>query len=192
MQWLELNHDSLQTEGPKINLTAQEISDAKDALAPYIAAMKATNTAEAALKAKRQAEKLAEAAALPAYRLLVRNWKTRASFPASGVNETLKLTGSEAAFDPSTYKPEISVSIEAGKILIAFEKKGVDRMAVYCRLRGTPGWTKLGEDKSSPYYDTLPLANPNVPEVREYMARGIVDDQEVGLDSDIVSIVFAG
>ena len=36
------------------------------------------------------------------------------------------------------------------------------------------------------------LANPAVPEVREYMARGVVDDVEIGLDSDIIEVVFAG
>ena len=28
--------------------------------------------------------------------------------------------------------------------------------------------------------------------VREYMARGMIGDDEIGLDSDIVSITFAG
>jgi len=31
-----------------------------------------------------------------------------------------------------------------------------------------------------------------VPEVREYMARGILDDVEIGLESDIVTATFAG
>ena len=51
---------------------------------------------------------------------------------------------------------------------------------------------RLGTDTEAPYFDTKPLANPAVPEVREYMARGMVGDEEVGLDSDIASITFAG
>jgi hypothetical protein len=43
-----------------------------------------------------------------------------------------------------------------------------------------------------PYYDTNPLANLAVPEVREYMVMGMIDNEEIGLPSDIVSIVFAG
>jgi hypothetical protein len=31
-----------------------------------------------------------------------------------------------------------------------------------------------------------------VPEVREYMARGFIQDEEFGLDSDVASITFAG
>jgi len=32
------------------------------------------------------------------------------------------------------------------------------------------------------------LAAPGVPETREYMARGMIADDETGLESDIVSI----
>jgi hypothetical protein len=33
---------------------------------------------------------------------------------------------------------------------------------------------------------------PGVPEVREYMLRGVIDDVEIGLDSDIQSITWGG
>lgn len=53
-------------------------------------------------------------------------------------------------------------------------------------------WRRIGTDTSSPYYDTAPLAQAGVAEVREYMARGLVNDVEIGIASDIVSIAFAG
>jgi hypothetical protein len=122
----------------------------------------------------------------------VRNWKTLTGYPASGSEAVLKLRGADASFDPATYKPVLKVAIEAGLIKISFKKAGVDGVAVYCRLRGTSSWRRIGTDTSSPYFDTAPLAQPGVPEVREYMGRGMVGDGEIGLDSDIVSIAFAG
>jgi len=47
-------------------------------------------------------------------------------------------------------------------------------------------------DNFPPYDDTRALANPNVPEVREYMVRPVINDVEIGLPSDIVSAVFGG
>ncbi len=47
-------------------------------------------------------------------------------------------------------------------------------------------------DTSSPYIDGRPLAQPNVAEVREYMLHGVVDDYEVGLDSDVQSVTWGG
>jgi hypothetical protein len=42
------------------------------------------------------------------------------------------------------------------------------------------------------YYDESPLAVAGVPEVREYVAHGVVDDEEVGEASEIKEVVFAG
>jgi hypothetical protein len=68
----------------------------------------------------------------------------------------------------------------------------VDSVNIYGRLAGQSAWTLLGRDSESPYLDQRPLANPAVPEKREYMARGVVNDVEIGVDSDIVTVVFAG
>ena len=69
---------------------------------------------------------------------------------------------------------------------------GVLRAAVGV-LRRTVGVLRLAVGVlRGPYYDTNPLANLAVPEVREYMVMGMIDNVENGLPSDIVSIVFAG
>ncbi len=65
-------------------------------------------------------------------------------------------------------------------------------MAIYARRRGQAAFEKIGTDSASPYDDARPLAAPGVPEVREYLLRGMIDDREIGLDSDVVSITFAG
>jgi hypothetical protein len=114
------------------------------------------------------------------------NWKS------SGADAQLQSSSSSSQFDPSTYKPVISVEIKGGLITLDFKKKGVDALAIYGRLRGTLGWTKLGVDTSSPYVDGRPLAVAGVAEIREYMARGMMDDDEIGLESDIVCLVFGG
>ena len=43
-----------------------------------------------------------------------------------------------------------------------------------------------------PYYDESPLAVANTPEVREYMAIGVINDEEIGQMSEIKEIVYAG
>lgn len=190
--WWKNLHDQLDVEGPKIGLTAGEITAAKNTAADQIAKMEATDAADAALKGARSAEKAAEEANEAAIRLAIRNWKTRADYPGSGVEGTLQLKGPQSTFDPNTFKPVLRVSVVGGQIKIDFTRAECDRLVVKCRLRGTPGWTVIGTDGSSPYYDSNPLANPTVPEVREYIGVGVVDDAEIGLPSDIVSVVFAG
>lgn len=191
-QWWKNLRDRIETEGPKIGLVAAEISDTKNAAAEMIDLMDAVNAAETALKGAR-AKATARAAAIePTVRMSIRNWKTRPLYPASGLGGTLRLVGSPTTFDPNTFKPSIKVAIVGRQIKISFNKRRCDSVVVYRRLLGSPDWTKLGIDSLTPYFDTQPLATPNVPETREYYVIGLIDDIEVGQPSDIVSIVFGG
>ena len=189
--WTNLK-DNGTVELAKISLAAPDIAAAVATATDQVAKMQATDDAEAALAAARTMEKAAMQSNEAAIRLAVRNWKTNAAYAASGIEGSLKLKGPESGFDPNTFKSVLKLSIVGGQIRVDFIKGKCDSVAIYCRLRGTVGWTRLGTDSSSPYYDTNPLANPNVPETREYMGMGVIDDIEIGLPSDIVSIVFGG
>jgi len=79
-----------------------------------------------------------------------------------------------------------------GEIRLDWQKKGADAVHIYGRLRGQANWVLLGMDTSSPYIDGRPLAQPNVAEVREYMLRGVVEDVEIGLDSDVLNATWGG
>lgn len=188
--WWKNLRDNIDVEGPKMGLSAAEITAAKDLAIEQIAAMEATDAAQAALDGARATETALSNTNNAAIRASVRNWKTRPLFPTSGSEGVLKLVGADTDFDPNTYKPPLKVSIVGAQIKLDFIKGECDSVAVYCRLRGAAAWTRLGTDSSSPYYDTHPLANPAVPEVREYFVRGIIDDVEIGVASDIVSITL--
>ena len=184
---------NLTDEGPKMGLTPTETPAAKAIVDLIIASMDATDAASTTLDGAKSKESTVEATQLPLLRALIRNWKTRPAYAASGSEGVLKLKGSaEPAFDPATYKPVIKLSIEAGKIKVSFVKAGPDSLTIYMRLRGQTKFHRLAAESQTPYYDTTPLAVDGVPEVREFMARGMIDNDEIGLDSDIVSITFAG
>ncbi|MCB1091588.1 MAG: hypothetical protein KDL87_08655 [Verrucomicrobiae bacterium] len=189
--WWRNLHDNIEVEGPKFGLAAGDITATKTLAAGQIAAMEATDAAKNALDGERASEAADSATNEAQIRANVRNWKTLPGYAASGSEGVLQLRGPESGFDPNTYKPVLKVSVVGGQIRVDFVKSDCDGVAIYCRLRGTPGWTRLGTDTYSPYYDTNPLANPAVPEVREYMGRGVIDDIEIGLDSDIVSLTLS-
>lgn len=190
--WWKNLHDKIDVEGPKIGLIAAEITAAKDTAADMIAKMEAVEAADTALKGARAEERDAAVADEATIRLAIRNWKTRPNYVGSGVDGTLQLVGGSTGFDPNTFKPTLKLSIVGGEIKLDFTKGECDSVAVYCRLRGSVGWTKLGLDSLTPYYDTAPLAAPAVPETREYYVIGVIDDEEVGLQSSMESIIFGG
>jgi hypothetical protein len=168
---------------------ATSLTAAADAL---IAAYAETDSAKTTYDGKKAVETDTEATQLAVIRGIFTTLKVLPNWKSSGADAQLQSSSSSSQFDPSTYKPVISVELKGGLITLDFKKKGVDALAIYGRLRGTLGWTKLGTDTSSPYIDGRPLATPGVAEIREYMARGMMDDDEIGLESDIVSITYGG
>jgi hypothetical protein len=59
--------------------------------------------------------------------------------------------------------------------------------------KGRVTWRLIAVRKRKlPFYDEAPLAFPGTPEVREYMAIGIIDDEETRQPSEIKEVVYAG
>ncbi len=190
--WWKNIHDKIEEEGPKFGLTVAQIAAIKALAAAQMALMEATDAAADVLEGARTAEKTGKATNTATIRMMIRNWKSTPGFLGSTSEGVLRVTGPESTFDPDTFKPTLSLSIVGGQIKGDFTKGECDSVNYYCRLRGTAVWTRLGSDPRSPLWDRNPLANPNVPEVREYMIIGVIDNEEVGVPSDIVSIVFGG
>jgi hypothetical protein len=172
--------------------TAATATSLKTAADDIIAAYDATDAAKTTYEGKRAVEADTDATELANIRRLLTTLKVLPNWRSSGADAELQASSSVSEFDANTYKPEFAVSIKGGLITLDFKKRGADGLAIYGRLRGTQGWVKLGVDTSSPYIDGRPLAVAGVPETREYLARGIIDDEEIGIASDIVSVTFAG
>ena len=191
-QWYANISNNVVAEGVKMGVPPADANAVKAAADDIIATMDATDAAESALGGARNIERTTEKTKQGTMRAFIRNWKTLPGYPASGSEGVLQLKGEEAAFDQATYKTVITAGIVGGLNQIGFTKKGADGVAIYCRLRGTTQWTRIGTDTESPFFDTKPVAVPGVAEVREYMARGRIGDVEIGLDSDIVPLAIPG
>ena len=90
-------------------------------------------------------------------------------------------------------KPTINVEAQPGHVRITGSKDYAELVNIYMRLVGATAWTLVGiRRKKFPFDDQTPLKTPGVPEAREYMARGVIGDDEVGDPSDIVPVTFGG
>ena len=110
-----------------------------------------------------------------------------------GLQEQLQWVGDSSEFDPDTARPSITVEAQRGRIKIDGRKPGFEAVNVYCRKKGEVQWRLIAVRKRRfPYYDEAPLAVPTTPEVREYMAIGVLADDETGQPSEIKEVVYAG
>ena len=190
--WYKNLSANVVAEAVKFGGVAGDATAMKAQADAMIAKMDATEAAAVALDAARQIEQNLETANDALIRAKVRSWKTLPGWAASGSEAVLQMKGPALNFDPNPSKTVLKVTVEADVVKVAFTKKGVDGVAIYSRLRGTAAWHKLAMDTVSPYYDNSPLAQAGVAEAREYMGRGVVHGEEIGVDSDIVTITFGG
>jgi hypothetical protein len=190
--WYKNLSGNVVAEAVKFGGLAGDAMAMKAQVDAVIAKMDATEAAAGALDAAREVEQNLETANDALIRAKVHNWKTLPGWAASGSEAVLQMRGSAISFDPNTYKTVLKVTVEADVVKVAFTKKGADGVAIYSRLRGTATWRKLAVDTVSPYFDNTPLAQAGAAEAREYMGRGVLHDQEIGVDSDIVTVAFGG
>ncbi len=105
-----------------------------------------------------------------------------------GIGDALGVIGTEDGFDSATYQPDLSVTnIQQGRLL-KFTKSKTEGVNIYRRNKGTGEWTFLALDTRSPYLDSEAFSQPT--EV-EYKVVGVIDLEEIGIDSDTVEITTA-
>ena len=94
---------------------------------------------------------------------------------------------------PADMQPTIKATAQPGSVRVTGSKDYADLVNIYLRLAGTAAWTLIGIRRMKfPFDDQTPLKVAGVPEQREYMARAVVGEDEVGLPSDIVAVTFGG
>lgn len=190
--WNENLNGKIDTQGALLGLEAADIATLKSVTAANAAAIKASNDAQVAAKTANAAKLSQLSTGNKIIRSIVRKMKSSSTYTPS-IGKNLDIIGDEATtIDIKSYKPEIKVRVLPGKVRISFVKKSLEGINVYSRLKGQTAWQKLGFVSYSPYEDTRPLAESFTPEHREFLAIGVIRDQEVTLKSNIVEAVFGG
>ena len=110
--------------------------------------------------------------------------------PNMGAELRVVITGQPVNF--GDLKPELHPTSLLGKVSVRFIKKRMFGVKLYGRLRGEEEWKYLGIGRRSPFIDKRPLATEEKPEIREYKAMCYDGQREIGLESDMVSVVHAG
>ena len=129
---------------------------------------------------------------LPIIRAAIKRAKTSAGCTAD-VRVSLDWNADVANNDPENSRPHINAEAQRGRVKISGNKPTFDAVNIYRRIKGEVQWQLIAVRKRRfPYFDESPLAVAGTPEVREYMAIGVVKDEEIGQMSEIKEVVFAG
>ncbi len=177
--------------GRDLGLDPAEITNIQRVCTDNAAAIIANDDAQTTARTLRAARDTQIKVGEKSIRETVRALKSNRNYtPAIGRN--LGIIGEDPSVDYSKYQPKIKASVMPGHVRIDFVKDGLNGMHIYGRVKGETRWVKLAYDTYSPYSDSRPLTVEDVPEHREYMAIGVIRDEEVTLQSDIIEAVFGG
>jgi hypothetical protein len=188
--WLQNLGKKITTHGALLGLTADEIK-----LAETHCSETSTSIIEIEQKKAEVQQSIAvkddmKADALASIRGFVTRIKAHPAYTES-IGHDLGVIATPNIANVSSIKTILKAEALPGRVRISFTKKNFSGVNIYTRLNGSAQWSFLARDNNSPYDDDRPLTN-GVPEKREYMAIGVVGDEEVGQPSDIISVVFGG
>jgi hypothetical protein len=126
----------------------------------------------------------------PALRRFLRFIKAHPAYTDS-IGADLGIRATQVTLAPDSVQPALTAVVRSDAVRLNFKKGRVDGVNIYTRLAGEPSWTFLARDHQSPYDDRRPVQKPGVAERREYHARALRGDSEIGAPSPIVSVLVA-
>ncbi len=191
LQWLKDLKQEVADNATTLSLNAAAVTAFNALIDPLIAAYQAVIDAQTVLDtASGDAHQLFHDSNTP-LRDFIHQIKANPAF-TTGLGNAMRIFTSAYTPPPNTIKPVIKVEPMRGHVRITGTKNYAERVNIYLR-RNNAAWLLVAPArKTFPYDDQTPLLVPGAPEDREYMARGIIGDTEVGQDSDIVTCPFAG
>ena len=126
---------------------------------------------------------------IPRAKALVARIKVAPGY-TDAIGQALQIIGTDNPVDPSTLKPVLDVSLDAGQVVIGWTKQGMDGIELQVDRGDGKGFIFLAIDTIVPYTDTQAL--PAAAAVWKYKAIYLQADQRVGSWSDVVSLPVAG
>ena len=96
----------------------------------------------------------------------------------------LGIEGPEDTTDLTAVAPIISGTDRTGGVVqVDFVKLTSDGVNIYSKRDGDVGFVFLARDTATPYIDTRSLLTAGKPEIREYKAMFVLNDEEIGIFS---------
>src|SRR6266481_3260533 len=106
------------------------------------------------------------------------------ALPVVKIGNLLGIVGADDGIDLNGRQPDISGNDRTGgQVEIGFNKLTSDGMNIYSKRDGDVDFVYLARDTQTPYVDTRPLKVAGKPEIREYKAMFVLNDEEIGIFS---------
>ena len=187
-EWEENFSNKIPTHAPTVALAPGDYTPIVTAITTHRTSFSTMIMKKAEKKAAVEDNKSQKQSAIQGIRGLVKRVKAHPNY-TEAIGADLGIIGSDVVDDPTTLKPELKGALLGGTSVIEFVKKRTDGVQIFSKRGNENSFTFLAVDTNSPYTDNRAKLNPNRPEERQYYAFYIMDDEAIGLQSDIITVI---
>jgi len=191
LAWLTNLKTEVTENAAALSWDAAKLAAFTAVIDPLVALYTAVVAAESALRQATGDANGQFASSSEELRALIAEIKANPGF-TEGMGAAMKIFTVNSTMQPEDIKPTLKVVAQRGSVSISGSKNYAETVNIYMRRKSGPWVLIAPKRKRFPFDDQTPLTVAGTPEEREYMARGVNGDTEVGQDSDIVSTVFGG
>jgi len=177
----------IQTYGVTFGLTLEEIASYDALMDKIISSHDAAEAARIASKAATEVFHNDLKTGKATMRSIANRFKSHPAY-TEAIGDECGIIGTEVHYDPETMKPDIKVTMDVNVPEIGFVKSFSDGVNIYCKRGSETVFSFLARDSSSPYRDERPNLEPGQPELRQYYAVYIFEDEEHGYQSAVEEI----
>ena len=181
--------DKLPVIAPTIGIDAAEVTSVVTILGDHRTTFSAMLSKKAESKAAVADNKLKKNLAIDEFRRIAKKIKASTGY-TEAIGDELGIIGPEVETPPlEEMKPNLKAEVSGGVIEIKWDKQGMEAIAAYSKRGSEVSFSFFDKDVESPLIDDRPKLNPDEPEERSYYAYYLDDNENVGQQSDIITVI---
>jgi len=186
-KWEDNFNTKLPTHGPTVGLTPAEITGVDTVITNHQASFDEMLIIKETARSKVAANNARKYAMRDNVRPLVQRIKNHPAYTEE-IGKDLGIIGSTSTVDYATAKPTLKLVKGASGITIDFNIGVFDGVKIFSRRGSETAFSFLTNDTNPPYHDTRANLNSADAELREYYAVYMLNDDPVGLESEVYKI----
>jgi len=185
--WAAKYKTNITAAGASMAMTQAEVT-AEQALCTVMT--DAIDAADVAAAVSMQKNKDRDKAIKDTMKVLAANIQTHKKHTGynEGIGAALGIIGSEIDFDPATVKTTVKLAVAPNGVDIKFTLEHAEGGNIYCKRGSETTFTYLKHVTHPHTIDTRPNIGGATSEQRQYYVFLVLNDQEIGIQSDIATI----
>jgi len=180
---------NLPIHAPTVGIDPLEVTSVVTILGNHRTTFAEMLSKKAASKAAVADNKLKKKLAVGEFRRIAQKIKASTGY-TEAIGDELRIIGPEVVMPPlEEMKPTLKGEVSGGIVEIKWDKQGMEAIAAYCKRGSEVSFSFFEKDVESPLKDDRPKLDPSAPEERNYYAYYVDDDENIGQQSDIVTVI---